>query len=681
MQDYLDASEFSFSTNYSISEPTERNDFVPSKDDLQIEENIKDYPLRCPVCWNIPRIYFNFKTNNYCILCDEKHKNIYISFEDLIENTDKKFSSLLCHQCKKESDKMYRCNDNNFFFCQKCKENSDSNNFTEINEIDSTCPKHHTKYIYYDAKNNKHLCDKCFHEEKEYLIPIETYVNYKDTIENNYKKVIENIKMWNNISRIINNWLKTLNDKFNGLLSSIGNYCLMQQKIVNFIKSENSYYNSNNNYNIFSNYEAINNEKADNFIRSINEYLNFKYIKKLDFCSTSKYLIGILEEFNKAEIIIESKTNIKPELKGEKEEKEYNEYNELYQIPKNKEIKLIKDMNKKKFELNSKINCAIPFNDDNNLLLGLDSGEIKICETKDNGLFEKLSIKEFQKEISHICDVDKNLFVATDIIQNLKIIQVKEDLKKYTIIKELNFEHYNKINKIISLPTLSYFKNRHYFAMAADNYILIYKSNKMPIDLDPPYPQYHAKVEEFSIVQPSFSNKEEELTFQLEKKIQEKKEVINMIELNDKYLGVLCTESKSLKLYNTQKEFKDDINLAKTIPNSDSFMKVSKTKKELVIGHDGGFNIIDFDNIRKVKNIQFKQKVEFFDFINSHNIMCLSLSNNEIYIKQYKFKDGLKEMNKISEAIVLNDNKITNFFIMKNKVFYFDGSNIISYYE
>ena len=147
MLDYLNDSEYSFSTSYSISEPTEKNDYAPSKDDLKIEENIKDYPLRCPICWKIPRIYFNLKTNNYCILCDEKHKNIYLSFEDLIENADKKFSSLLCHQCKKESDLLYKCNDNNFFFCQKCKENYDSNNLIATNEIDITCPKHHNKYI------------------------------------------------------------------------------------------------------------------------------------------------------------------------------------------------------------------------------------------------------------------------------------------------------------------------------------------------------------------------------------------------------------------------------------------------------------------------------------------------------------------------------------------------------
>ena len=46
MLDYLNDSEYSFSTSYSISEPTEKNDYAPSKDDLKIEENIKDYPLR-----------------------------------------------------------------------------------------------------------------------------------------------------------------------------------------------------------------------------------------------------------------------------------------------------------------------------------------------------------------------------------------------------------------------------------------------------------------------------------------------------------------------------------------------------------------------------------------------------------------------------------------------------------
>ena len=313
--------------------------------------------------------------------------------------------------------------------------------------------------------------------------------------------------------------------------------------------------------------------------------------------------------------------------------------------------------------------------------MGLNTGEIKICEAKEEGMREKLMIKEFQNEISLICEIDKLLFVATDIKNNLKIIQISEDFSNYTVIKNLNLEHYKKIRKIVFMPFISYFKNRHYLAMAVDNSILIYKSNKMPADLDPPYPQYHAKVEEYSIVQPSFSNEQEKLNFSLEKKIQLKNDVENILEMNDKYLAVICSESKSLKLYNTQNYFKEDLNLANIIPNSDCFMKITKTKKELVIGLNGGFNIIDFDNIKKVRNIKLKQDIKFFDFADNNNIMSLSLYNDEIYIKQYKYKEGFRNMNKVSEAVVLNENKITNFFIINNRVYYIDNSNFIYYYE
>ena len=110
MQDYLNETEESFSTNFSIS--TLKNNLWPTKGDLKVEENIKDYPIRCPTCYTIPQFYFNLNGNNFCTLCDKKHKFMYTSFEDLIENCDKKLSSVLCHQCKNESDLMYICPDN-----------------------------------------------------------------------------------------------------------------------------------------------------------------------------------------------------------------------------------------------------------------------------------------------------------------------------------------------------------------------------------------------------------------------------------------------------------------------------------------------------------------------------------------------------------------------------------------
>ena len=69
-----------------------------------------------------------------------------MSFDEFIDNTNKKFDSLLCNKCKKESDSMFQCTDNNLFFCQNCKEKYELNNFIEINEIDTTCPSHHIKF-------------------------------------------------------------------------------------------------------------------------------------------------------------------------------------------------------------------------------------------------------------------------------------------------------------------------------------------------------------------------------------------------------------------------------------------------------------------------------------------------------------------------------------------------------
>ena len=677
MQDYLNESDISYSEFYSISEPTQKEEPIPSKSNLEIEEDIKDFPIKCPDCWNTPKIYANFKTKNFCLMCDDNHKNIYMSFEDLIENANKKFSSLLCSQCKSDKDVNYRCNDNNLFFCSKCKNSYKSTNFSEIKDIDITCPKHYKQNKYYDIEKNKHLCEDCYVEQKEnynkkdYLIEIEKYVNYNDTIEKYYKKAIENIKMWNNTSRLVNEWLKKINDKFNEFLNSISNYCLLQQKIVSYLKIENNYSKYKNNFNIFCNYIAINDEKTDSFIKNINDYLNYKYNKNFDICTISRFFINILDDFNQTEVNIEAKSNIINKEKGKEDVEE--------KI--NNEIKQIKEMRLKKYELNIKIKCLIPFEKENYMILGMETGEIKICDSKEAGLKEKLNIKEFDSEINHICEIDKNLIIVSDINLKTKIIQIKENYTNYTVIKSIKLADYNKIYKIISLPIISYFKNRQYFGIALDKSILIYKSNKMPFYLDPPYLQYHNVIEEFSIVQPTFIHDDEKLSFNIEKKIILKHQADNIIEINDKYLAVACPESKSLKLFNTQKEFKEELNLPNLIPHSGCYMKVTLSRKELVIGYNGGLNIFEFNNEKKVRNIKFKQNIKFFDFIGFNCIVCLSSNNDDIYIKQYKFKKGFKELNKISEVIVLNKNRITNFVNINNKIYYINDTNIIHYYE
>ena len=78
------------------------------------------------------------------------------------------------------------------------------------------------------------------------------------------------------------------------------------------------------------------------------------------------------------------------------------------------------------------------------------------------------------------------------------------------------------------------------------------------------------------------------------------------------------------------------MNLPNVIPKNNCGMKVSNTKTELVIWYDGGINIINITNLKnekKVRNIILKQNIKFFDFFDKNSFMCLSLVNNEIYIK------------------------------------------------
>ena len=673
----------SFNESYNISELTiSKDDFFDIQDDTTLEETLgktNDYPVRCPDCWESSRLSANIIKKNYMLKCDQNHKNMFTSFKDLIESSNKKFSSLLCSQCKTDKDVIYRCNDNNLFYCTECKNNYKLKKFINIDEIDNTCSKHNKRYKYYDTIKNKNICELCFDEKKENYqksgnyIEIGKNINYKD-IDKNYTKAIENIKMWKNTCKLFNNWLKNFNDIFNEFLNSITNYCLLQLKIVSYVKNKNSLDILNNNFNIYCNYEAINDLKTDTFIRETNEYINLKFNKSSDISSMSKFFISIFDNFKSKEINIEAKCRVQPQKKE----------NEVIKKPekKIKEIKEIKNMSKKKFELESPIKCFLPFNKESFIMLGMKTGEIIISEVKGEDFLEKLRIKVFDCEIEHLCEIDKNLIIAIDINKKAKIIEMNEELKNYTVVKEINFSNFTKIYKIISLPILSYFKNRQYFAVSVDNLIQIYSSNKMPKYLDPPYIQYHNYVEEYSIEQPSIIHTDKKLDFDLIKVIKLKYPGENIIEVNDKYLAVASQKTKSMKLYNMQNDFaKEDFDYKDVISQTGSVMKVSKSKTELVISNETELNVIDFNNIKKVRNIKLKHNLEFFDFFNSNNIVCISSNKDNNYIKQYMFKDGFRDMKKVSEFILLNENKITNFMVIKDKIYYTDDTNIIHYYE
>ena len=83
-------------------------------------------------------------------------------------------------------------------------------------------------------------------------------------------------------------------------------------------------------------------------------------------------------------------------------------------------------MERKKYEIKSIIKTFIPFDNENYLVLGLDTGEIQIYEekekedTKEKCLKKLLEINEFNDEINNLCEIDKDKLVASDIKKILK---------------------------------------------------------------------------------------------------------------------------------------------------------------------------------------------------------------------------------------------------------------------
>ena len=691
----------SFNDSFSISclSSKERFDKITIKED----ECQKDYPIRCAICWRIPRFYAEFEKNIFYTLCDNNHKLDYTSFESFYENSNKKLDSLLCEGCHKQlndNNEAFQCNTCYIFFCSDCKlkhkEEMNHLNYIEKDKIDIYCPKHNENYKYYDSKKKSNLCEKCCVEsENGSVFETALHINYKETIDAYVKKIKENIMICKNVSKLVNEWLTNLEDKFTIFIDSINNYVSFQQKIVTYLSHENKFLNYQNNFNVYFNYEIINNEKIDKYIKTINSNLNNNYNKNDDIFEKSNFFINLLEKFSKKEINISAKKNlvIKTESK----------VNKLFSSSLSDEIDKLKveNMVNYKHEMkSSKVKCIIPFNENKMIIAGLSSGKIKIFEQQKKEdettdlLIKKLSIKAFEKEISNLCEIDSDLIVATDIINKAKIIQLENDISSYSILQVLDFnEDISNIHSIANFPIFSYYKNRHYFGIGDDNHLLIYKSNRMPKNLKAPGLGYHDKPEEYSIVQPSFfcpyrdfesKEKEEEyknrpLTFNLEKDIEIKTSVNSILEIDEKYIAVSCPKKKCVKIYNSQRGFKEVVSLPGIYSSEGNCtMCVSDDRNELLIGCIEGFSIVHINNLKKMNKIHLNQSILCLNYFSKDCICCISLKGEEYFIKQYMLKNN-KDISKLSEQKIYPKDEVNCMKIIDNKIFYLDNTKAIHY--
>ena len=88
-------------------------------------------------------------------------------------------------------------------------------------------------------------------------------------------------------------------------------------------------------------------------------------------------------------------------------------------------------MDKLAIDDHQEVTSFASFNNGKNIIVGLKKGIIKIYDFKKNlpnieSFNLRLNIEEFNNDIKHLCDLDKNLFAASDEIiskyMNIEII-------------------------------------------------------------------------------------------------------------------------------------------------------------------------------------------------------------------------------------------------------------------
>lgn len=689
--------------------------------EIKEEETNNDFLIRCPNCSNISKFYADFEKNYFYTSCVLNHKNEYTLFDSFLENSYKNLKILLCQECQKSVEdccsNMFKCNTCNLFFCSNCKEKHKNeishSKFISIERMDNYCPIHNEEYKYFDNNKKKHLCQTCLNRgekdaknKKENIIEIAKFCKFKDNINENYYKSKEIIKMYNNINKGIKEWLKRISNKFNAFLNAIKNYCILQYKIVSSMNFDNSYEKYQNNFNAYFNYNIINNEKIDNLIKNINNYINKKFYQNGDdVCNVLKNLIELQEIIGKKDTNIESKKN----LAIQREKKIFQLYSDKIANDRNK-IKL-EFMEKKKYEFKSTITSFISFDENKYFVLGFKNGKIKIYEEannfnekkeeNENCLVKKLTIKEFDNEINNICGIDYDKFVSSDIKKMIKIIQIIDKYKSYSIINTINsMEEMGKIYNISFLPIFSYYRNRHHFCISDNDKLLIYKSNKMPLSLEPPGLNYHSKIEEYTIVQPTFiingnnnnnvngnnnpqlEHKKEPLNFTQEKVLDLKIEANCVKEIDEKYMAAAFSNGNCVKIFNMQNKFEQVISIPNISANEGNFsLSISKNREKLLVGSATGISVISIDNFKKITKFHLNQSILNLDFYNIDIVVAAVLKNEDYYIKQYDFKSNFKEISKFSEFKTYSPSKINNLKVINNRIYYLNDTNFLHYFQ
>lgn len=610
-----------------ISEISDKSSVVNN-----LDENSE---IRCPICSDLVNIFdADLKNDKFSISCDNNHKENFIyydSFNSFLENTSKILENILCNNCKKsqkETSDFYRCKKCYLFLCSECKiehtnKNLSHSDFTELKNIDNSKDEEN---LYNIKKPNQNEINK------EY---------------NNIKK---NITICKNISKLFNEWINELTQKFNKYMILINNYISFEKIIISNIKH---YYDMNDisiNNKIFENYDILYPNKyfIDNYIKTLNIKLNIDP-HKLE--QKSSIFCDIIKNFD--EIDNYFKLNQKPmNLIGKSKSEKLNNNIEL----KMDLVEKISDKKNIKFNCdNEYIKCFNSFRNDNYLIAGTTTGDLNIyeinsSETDDNNsknLKLKINIYEQEEGINNICIINRNIIIVSDGKNSIKILNFpEEDITEYSLMQNIDIKSNNIDNNIYSIIPLTLLKENkaiNFFCTSDDNDIILYKEN--------------------------IENK----NFEIYKKIKINTSISCLFEINNKYLIAALPKKNKIIFFDIKNGFKyiADIKGIKPYFNSQIFTLIH-SNKILIVAVEGGFELINLNNFSKIKSVHSKYDVINIMKLDDNCILCCSDDkNNENKIRKFKIEENNNyNFKKIDEKIIIEKNDILNMKLIQGKIFF-----------
>ena len=506
--------------------------------------------------------------------------------------------------------------------------------FTELKNADSS------KSSRKASPNRK--SPKCDSDKEELNHDKIESTKFQDDESKDLKAISESIE---SIRKALNDWKKTINKKIDNYLNVIDNYYKTHETIYKYYKKNTQAFEKENilksNHKIFQ----------DN-IMNVNNYLTetikaIKDIKKDDFENENSSFAKIFEDFDKEKIF--SLQEIKAKKAEQTEEENINTR--------------IFDMDKMKISLKSEVKCFCPLNKGKYMLFGLQTGEIEMYAPENISHFKfKISMKVFEQQVQHICELDEDLLAASDGKTRIKIIQFKDNLSDYTIVQTLRLRRDSGyVYSMIPLPIFSSKNGNHYFCTGDDNHILIFKSNSRP--------KYLSNEE----------NDNKDIYFELIKDIKVNTLIHCLIEANENYIFAACTDINKIKIFDVTKNFEELENIRgfELTKGSNIFTLIPK-KNILIVGCTDGFILINTKKRKLHKRIFCKYKVLCLDMLSENTLVCCTSDKKENRIKQYAL-DETFQYSKISERRIHNNYDIWKLQKVNQTIFFLDNESKINY--